>query len=66
MLDDDPFAKSKLQLNLAAERLEDLSIRELHERISDLEAQIKEIRALIEAKESSKQVADTFFKKGTP
>jgi uncharacterized small protein (DUF1192 family) len=62
MLDDDPFAKSKPQSNTQGVRLEDLSIIELQERISDLEAEIKEVRALILAKESSKKAADAFFK----
>lgn len=58
MLDDDPFAKSKPQ----SIRLEDLSIRELQERISDLEAEIRQINDLIQAKEGSKKAADSFFK----
>ena len=65
MLDDDPFAKSKLQSNAQGVRLENLSIIELQERISDLEAEIKEVRALILAKESSKKAADAFFKSGS-
>ena len=65
MLDDDPFAKSKPQSTAQGVRLEDLSIIELQERISDLEAEIKEVRALILAKESSKRAADAFFKGGS-
>ena len=58
MLDDDPFAKPPTQ----SSRLEDLSIRELNQRISDLKGEIREIEALIQAKEASKSAADAFFK----
>ncbi len=58
MSDDDPLDKPSLQ----AVVLKDLSIRELHARISDLNAEIREIETLIGAKEASKSAADLFFK----
>jgi uncharacterized small protein (DUF1192 family) len=42
--------------------LKDLSIRELQSRIGDLNAEIREIEALIQAKNASKSAADLFFK----
>jgi uncharacterized small protein (DUF1192 family) len=42
--------------------LKDLSIRELQSRIGDLNAEIREIEALIAAKNASKSAADLFFK----
>jgi uncharacterized small protein (DUF1192 family) len=42
--------------------LKDLSIRELQSRIGDLNAEIREIEALITAKNASKSAADLFFK----
>jgi uncharacterized small protein (DUF1192 family) len=42
--------------------LKDLSIRELQARMSDLNGEIREIEALISAKEASKSAADLFFK----
>ena len=45
--------------------LKDLSIRELNSRISDLNAEIREIEGLIKAKETSKSAADLFFKPPT-
>jgi uncharacterized small protein (DUF1192 family) len=58
MRDDDPHDKPPLQ----AVVLKDLSIRELQARISDLNAEIREIEGLISAKEASKSAADSFFK----
>jgi uncharacterized small protein (DUF1192 family) len=58
MRDDDPLDKPPLQPVI----LKDLSIRELQSRISDLKAEIREIEALISAKETSKSAADLFFK----
>jgi uncharacterized small protein (DUF1192 family) len=61
MRDEDPLDKLPLQPII----LKDLSIRELQSRISDLKAEIREIEALISAKESSKSAADSFFKPTT-
>jgi uncharacterized small protein (DUF1192 family) len=58
MRDDDPDDKPSLQTVV----LKNLSIRELHSRISDLKAEITEIEGLIAAKEASKSAADLFFK----
>ena len=58
MRDEDPLDKPTLQPIV----LKDLSIRELQARISDLNAEIREIEALINAKEASKSAADLFFK----
>jgi uncharacterized small protein (DUF1192 family) len=58
MRDEDPLDKPSLQPVV----LKDLSIRELQGRISDLNAEIREIEALINAKEASKSAADLFFK----
>jgi uncharacterized small protein (DUF1192 family) len=58
MREDDPLDKPALQPVV----LKDLSIRELQARISDLNAEIREIEALIQAKEASKSAADLFFK----
>jgi uncharacterized small protein (DUF1192 family) len=58
MSDDDLPSKQALQPIV----LKDLSIRELQARISDLNAEIREIEALINAKEASKSAADLFFK----
>jgi uncharacterized small protein (DUF1192 family) len=61
MRDEDPLDKPSLQPVI----LKDLSIRELQSRIGDLNAEIREIEALISAKESSKSAADLFFKPTT-
>ncbi|MEN9874697.1 MAG: hypothetical protein RL186_1594 [Pseudomonadota bacterium] len=61
MRDDDPLDKPQAQQIV----LKNLSIRELHSRISDLRAEIAEIEALISAKEASKSAADLFFKPPT-
>jgi uncharacterized small protein (DUF1192 family) len=61
MRDEDPLDKPSLQPVV----LKDLSIRELQSRIGDLNAEIREIEALISAKESSKSAADLFFKPTT-
>jgi uncharacterized small protein (DUF1192 family) len=58
MRDEDPLDKPSLQPVI----LKDLSIRELQSRMSDLNAEIREIDELIKAKESSKSAADLFFK----
>jgi uncharacterized small protein (DUF1192 family) len=58
MRDEDPLDKPSLQPVV----LKDLSIRELQGRISDLNAEIRDIEALINAKEASKSAADLFFK----
>jgi uncharacterized small protein (DUF1192 family) len=58
MRDDDPLDKPSLQPVV----LKDLSIRELQSRIGDLNAEIREIEALIAAKNASKSAADSFFK----
>jgi uncharacterized small protein (DUF1192 family) len=58
MRDEDPLDKPSLQPVV----LKDLSIRELQSRIGDLNAEIREIEALINAKEASKSAADSFFK----
>ncbi|NJR20143.1 MAG: DUF1192 domain-containing protein [Hyphomonadaceae bacterium] len=58
MDDDDAAANKPAQVI----RLEDLSIRELYSRMDDLKAEIKEIEAVIAAKEASKSAADLFFK----
>jgi uncharacterized small protein (DUF1192 family) len=58
MRDEDPLDKPATQTVV----LKDLSIRELRSRISDLNAEIREIEALISAKEASKSAADLFFK----
>lgn len=58
MDDDDAFAKKPTHTG----RLEDLSIRELQTRISDLKREITEMEAIIMAKEASKSAADMFFK----
>jgi uncharacterized small protein (DUF1192 family) len=58
MRDEDPLDKPSLQ----PVSLKDLSIRELQARIGDLNAEIREIEALINAKEASKSAADLFFK----
>ncbi len=61
MRDEDPLDKPSLQPVV----LKDLSIRELHMRISDLKGEIREIEALIQAKDASKSAADLFFKPPT-
>ena len=61
MRDDDPLDKPSLQPVV----LNDLSIRELKSRMGDLEAEIREIEALIGAKEASKSAAALFFKPPT-
>jgi uncharacterized small protein (DUF1192 family) len=61
MRDEDPLDKPSLQPVV----LKDLSIRELQSRIGDLNGEIREIEALISAKESSKSAADLFFKPTT-
>jgi uncharacterized small protein (DUF1192 family) len=61
MRDEDPLDKPVLQ----PVALKDLSIRELQARIGDLNAEIREIEALINAKEASKSAADLFFKPPT-
>jgi uncharacterized small protein (DUF1192 family) len=58
MRDEDPLDKPSLQPVV----LKDLSIRELQARIGDLNAEIREIEALMAAKEASKSAADSFFK----
>ncbi len=61
MRDEDLTDKPSLQPVV----LKDLSIRELRSRIGDLNAEIREIEALISAKEASKSAADSFFKPTT-
>lgn len=61
MRDEDPLDKPSVQPVI----LKDLSIRELHSRIGDLNAEIHEIEALLRAKEASKSAADLFFKPAT-
>jgi uncharacterized small protein (DUF1192 family) len=61
MRDDDPLDKPTLQ----PIALKDLSIRELQSRMGDLNAEIREIEALIKAKEASKSAADLFFRPPT-
>jgi uncharacterized small protein (DUF1192 family) len=58
MRDEDPLDKPSMQ----SVSLKDLSIRELQSRIGDLNAEIREIEALISAKNASKSAADLFFK----
>ena len=61
MRDEDPLDKPSLQPVV----LKNLSIRELQARISDLKGEIREIEALIQAKDASKSAADLFFKPPT-
>ena len=61
MRDEDPLDKPSLQ----PVTLKDLSVRELQSRMSDLNAEIREIEGLIKAKEASKSAADLFFKPPT-
>lgn len=47
----------------ARPKFETMSIEDLQERITDLEAEIATIREVIKSKQAARGAADTFFKK---
>lgn len=47
----------------ALPKFETMSIEDLQERITDLEAEIATIREVIKGKQAARGAADTFFKK---
>ncbi|HWA23094.1 MAG TPA: DUF1192 domain-containing protein [Caulobacterales bacterium] len=61
MIDEDPFAKPAKP----AVPMEQLSVDELEARIVRLKGEIAECEALIAAKQSHKQAADTVFGRKT-
>ena len=60
--DDDDRPKKKITHEIGQE-LALLSVKELHERIALLKEEIVRLEASIASKQSSRNVADTFFKK---
>ena len=60
--DDDDRPKKKITHEIGQE-LALLSVKELHERIALLKEEIARLEASIASKQSSRNVADTFFKK---
>ena len=60
--DDDDRPKKKITHEIGQE-LALLSVKELHERIALLNEEIARLEASIASKQSSRNVADTFFKK---
>ncbi|MEA2988379.1 MAG: hypothetical protein QOG83_1090 [Alphaproteobacteria bacterium] len=62
MKDDDDRPKKKITHEIGQE-LALLSVKELEERIVLLKEEIARLQASIEKKQSSRNVADTFFKK---
>jgi uncharacterized small protein (DUF1192 family) len=61
-LDDLPRRRPDGAAALAAEKLDDLSVYELKERIALLEAEIARTRALMDAKQSSQSAAAKLFR----
>ena len=62
MTDDDDRPKKKITHDIGQE-LALLSVKELEERIALLKAEIARLEASIAGKQSSRNVADQFFKK---
>ena len=62
IIDDDDRPKKKITHDIGQE-LALLSVRELEERIALLKAEIVRLEASIAGKQSSRNVADQFFKK---
>jgi uncharacterized small protein (DUF1192 family) len=60
--EDDDRPKKKITHEIGQE-LALLSVKELHERIALLKEEIARLEASIASKQSSRNVADTFFKK---
>lgn len=47
---------------MLGENLDLLSVSELEQRVADLEAEIRRVRAAIASKQASKSAADAFFR----
>jgi len=62
MQDDDDRPKKKITHEIGQE-LALLSVKELHERIALMQEEIARLEASIASKQTSRNVADAFFKK---
>lgn len=63
MKEDDDYRPKKKIVHEIGQELALLSVRELQERIALLKEEIARLEASIASKQTSRNVADTFFKK---